>query len=357
MPTSADPFHSDEAPDDPSDDARDTSSADGARDGPARRHRRDRRRRLLMRHRVDAAFVGSAFAPTPRPAGSPVTRGGGPAGVGRPRSGARASSETLRRVSLGESRIGPRPKAGRPAGPRARLGRTFDVAAGCPTRARPSRAPARDLTAIDRRRCPTGSVHSRPRVAGSRCKRSRISPTRSHPPPLPARRALETVQTTPTSLIPAPVADARFQAEEQAAVASQALDSASMLIEGRAGLRRRRRASSLPAARREPVGAAGTGGIWARPTRYSPPTTEPCLLDLRADPHTPRSEAERGARAEPRLPSQLGRIRRRGIVAGYEHDAGLPVGREGGARDLPSSAPGRSSTASSWPTPSRSKRC
>jgi hypothetical protein len=64
-----------------------------------------------------------------------------------------------------------------------------------------------------------------------------------------ARAALKRVQATPTSLIPAPVADARFLAEEQAAVASQTLDAASLLVEGLPAFAG---ADGLPRDRREP---------------------------------------------------------------------------------------------------------
>jgi hypothetical protein len=76
------------------------------------------------------------------------------------------------------------------------------------------------------------------------------------------REALEIVRATPSSLIPALVADARFEAEEQVGLASRALDSASSLIEGLpgfAGADGRRRYLLLA---ESPAEQRGTGGIW-----------------------------------------------------------------------------------------------
>jgi hypothetical protein len=81
-----------------------------------------------------------------------------------------------------------------------------------------------------------------------------------------ARAALKRVQATPTSLIPAPVADARFLAEEQAAVASQTLDAASLLVEGLpafAGADGPRRYLVIAESPAEQRGTGGLGGAYA----------------------------------------------------------------------------------------------
>lgn len=75
-------------------------------------------------------------------------------------------------------------------------------------------------------------------------------------------RALDSVRATPSSLIPAVVADVRFQAEEQVGLASRALDSASLLIQGLprfAGVDGPRRYMLLA---ESPSEQRGTGGIW-----------------------------------------------------------------------------------------------
>ena len=47
-----------------------------------------------------------------------------------------------------------------------------------------------------------------------------------------------------------------------------------------------------------------------------------------------RGDARPDARAEPRLPAELRSVRRRGVVARPQHDAGLPLGRTSRAVDL-----------------------
>jgi len=76
------------------------------------------------------------------------------------------------------------------------------------------------------------------------------------------RTALETVMATPTSLIPAVVYDARFQAEEQVALASRALDSASLLIEGLPSFAGADGPRQYLLLAESPSEQRGTGGIW-----------------------------------------------------------------------------------------------
>lgn len=104
------------------------------------------------------------------------------------------------------------------------------------------------------------------------------------------RNALETVQATPTSLIPAVVADARFQAEEQVGQASRALDSATLLIQGLPsfvgadGPRRYLLLAESPSEQR------GTGGIWGA---YAILTADAGALSVGAfDPILTLPEAE-----------------------------------------------------------------
>lgn len=81
-----------------------------------------------------------------------------------------------------------------------------------------------------------------------------------------ARAAYETVQGTPASLIPAPVADARFIAEEQAAVASRTLEAASLIVEAMpsfAGADGPRRYIVIAEAPSEQRGTGGLGGAYA----------------------------------------------------------------------------------------------
>jgi hypothetical protein len=77
-----------------------------------------------------------------------------------------------------------------------------------------------------------------------------------------ARIALAEVRATPSSLIPAIVADARFQAEEQMVLASRSLDAAALLVEGLpefAGADGPRRYLVIA---ESPSEQRGTGGIW-----------------------------------------------------------------------------------------------
>ena len=141
------------------------------------------------------------------------------------------------------------------------VGRTFDVAAGVSQAGSTLAGAAGDLTA---------SIESLPNGLGS------LAPAGGRLPvevledlaeeiataAAAGRTALEMVRATPTSLIPVVVADARFQAEEQVGLASQALDSASLLIEGLpdfAGADGPRRYLLLA---ESPSEQRGTGGIW-----------------------------------------------------------------------------------------------
>ncbi|MGZ8597048.1 MAG: DUF4012 domain-containing protein [Actinomycetota bacterium] len=77
-----------------------------------------------------------------------------------------------------------------------------------------------------------------------------------------AKAALEAVRETPSTLLPAVVAEARFQAEEQVVLASRALDSATLLMRGLptfAGADGQRRYMLLA---ESPSEQRGTGGIW-----------------------------------------------------------------------------------------------
>ena len=81
-----------------------------------------------------------------------------------------------------------------------------------------------------------------------------------------ARAAAETIRATPTSLIPAPVADVRFEAEELAAVASRSLEAASLIVEGMpafAGADGPRRYIVIAEAPSEQRGTGGLGGAYA----------------------------------------------------------------------------------------------
>lgn len=77
-----------------------------------------------------------------------------------------------------------------------------------------------------------------------------------------SRAALEMVRATPSSLIPALVADARFEAEEQVGLASRALGSASSLIEGLPGFAGADEPRSYLLLAESPAEQRGTGGIW-----------------------------------------------------------------------------------------------
>lgn len=141
------------------------------------------------------------------------------------------------------------------------MGRSLDVASGVSQAGGTLADAAADLT---------GSIAALPNGLGS------LAPTSGRLPvetledladeiaeaAAAGRKALETVQATPTSLIPAVVADARFQAEEQVGLASRALDSASLLIQGLPsfvgadGPRRYLLLAESPSEQR------GTGGIW-----------------------------------------------------------------------------------------------
>lgn len=141
------------------------------------------------------------------------------------------------------------------------IGRSFDVATGVSQAGGTLAGAAADLTA---------SIEALPNGLGS------LAPTGGRLPvetletlaeeiataAAAGRTALETVRATPTSLIPAIVAEARFQAEEQVGLASRALDSASLLIEGLpsfAGANGPRRYLLLA---ESPSEQRGTGGIW-----------------------------------------------------------------------------------------------
>jgi hypothetical protein len=81
-----------------------------------------------------------------------------------------------------------------------------------------------------------------------------------------ARAAYETIRATPSTLIPAPVADTRFEAEEQAAAASRSLEAASLIIEGMpafAGANGPRRYIVIAESPSEQRGTGGLGGAYA----------------------------------------------------------------------------------------------
>ena len=85
--------------------------------------------------------------------------------------------------------------------------------------------------------------------------------------------------------------------------------------------------SGLPARGREPGRAAGHGGHLGRlrgPHRRTTATIS--VSPFRGVLTLPQLAPDCGPGAQPRLPPQLRRLRRRGIVPRPQHDAGLPVG-------------------------------
>jgi hypothetical protein len=77
-----------------------------------------------------------------------------------------------------------------------------------------------------------------------------------------ARAALEAVRTSPSTLIPATVAEIRFEAEEEVALAARALDAGADLMQGLpafAGAEGERRYLLIA---ESPAEQRGTGGIW-----------------------------------------------------------------------------------------------
>ena len=111
------------------------------------------------------------------------------------------------------------------------LGRTFDVASGVADAGATLAAAAADLTE---------AIASLPDGLGSLAPSDGSLPIETVSQmgdevalaADAARAALAEVRATPSSLLPAVVADARFEAEEQMAFASRSLDAASLLVEG-----------------------------------------------------------------------------------------------------------------------------
>ena len=169
------------------------------------------------------------------------------------------------------------------------LGRSFDVAAGISQAGGMLAGAAADLTA---------SIAGLPNGLGSLAPADGRLPIETlealaddvEAAAATGHRALDTVLATPTSLIPAVVGDVRFQAEEQVALASRALDSASLMIRGLprfAGSDEPRRYLLLA---ESPSEQRGTGGIWGA---YAILTTEDGGLSVGSfDPILTLPEAE-----------------------------------------------------------------
>lgn len=141
------------------------------------------------------------------------------------------------------------------------LGRTFDVASGVADAGATLAAAAADLTE---------AIASLPDGLGSLAPSDGSLPIETVSQmgdevalaADAARAALAEVRATPSSLLPAVVADARFEAEEQMAFASRSLDAASLLVEGLpafAGADGPRRYFVIA---ESPSEQRGTGGIW-----------------------------------------------------------------------------------------------
>ena len=141
------------------------------------------------------------------------------------------------------------------------LGRSMDVAAGISTAGETLAGAAADLTS---------SIAALPDGLGSLAPSEGTFPIDTlasladevERAAVEARVALSTVQGTPASLIPAPVADARFQAEEQVAIASRALDASSLLIDGLPGFAGADGPRRYMVIAESPSEQRATGGIW-----------------------------------------------------------------------------------------------